>query len=193
MPPYTSSAVGFEAVKKAYDAVFSTITLSVKFDIAEIVSLAPDWRSLALISAGTTTDHATGAQSAEGARNCSSSRMTVMVKAAVICDADGPEVLNLKSCLTPSPNADLHKAFGLNLSEHFTWLQCLRSFCLPNSRTPFQHNALGTLAVLAVTVFLNAVAGVFGLPLAILSTCFGVVFAVFSVVVTNRAEEPGGR
>jgi uncharacterized protein (TIGR02246 family) len=65
MPPYSPSAVGFQAVKKAYDAVFAAIRLTVKFTIAEIVELAPDWAFARTNSAGTTLVHATGATSAE--------------------------------------------------------------------------------------------------------------------------------
>ena len=36
MPPYSPSAIGSEAVRKTYDAVFKAITLDVKFSIAEI-------------------------------------------------------------------------------------------------------------------------------------------------------------
>ena len=43
MPPYSQSAVGSEAVRKAYDDVFKSITLSVKFTIAEIVEMGPGW------------------------------------------------------------------------------------------------------------------------------------------------------
>jgi uncharacterized protein (TIGR02246 family) len=66
MPPYSQSAVGAAAVRKAYDAVFKAITLNVKFAIAEIVELGPGWAFARTNSAGTTTDHATGAKSAEG-------------------------------------------------------------------------------------------------------------------------------
>ena len=66
MPPYGQSAVGSAAVRKAYDAVFKAITLNVKFTIAEIVELGPGWAFARTNSAGTTTDHATGAKSAEG-------------------------------------------------------------------------------------------------------------------------------
>ena len=66
MPPYSQSAVGLAAVRKAYDAVFKAITLNVKFTIAEIVDLGPGWAFARTNSAGTTTDHATGAKSAEG-------------------------------------------------------------------------------------------------------------------------------
>lgn len=65
MPPYSSSAVGMEAVRKAYDAVFRAITLNVKFTIAEIVELAPEWAFARTNSVGTTLDHATGTKSAE--------------------------------------------------------------------------------------------------------------------------------
>jgi len=66
MPPYSQSAVGSAAVRKAYDAVFKAITLNVKFTIAEIVELGPGWAFARTNSAGTTTDHATEAKSAEG-------------------------------------------------------------------------------------------------------------------------------
>src|SRR6267378_4096986 len=48
------------AVRKAYDAVFSAITLSVKFDVAEIHQIAPDWAIARTNSAGTVKVKATG-------------------------------------------------------------------------------------------------------------------------------------
>jgi uncharacterized protein (TIGR02246 family) len=65
MPPYSPSAVGSDALRKAYDAVFKAITLNVKFTIVEIVEMSPDWAFARTNSAGTTLDHATGASSAE--------------------------------------------------------------------------------------------------------------------------------
>ena len=65
MPPYSPSSVGPETIRQAYDAVFTAITLSVKFTIAEIVELAPEWAFARTNSAGTTLDHATGNRSAE--------------------------------------------------------------------------------------------------------------------------------
>jgi uncharacterized protein (TIGR02246 family) len=65
MPPFSQSAVGAAAVRKAYDAVFKAIILSVKFYVAEIVQIADDWAFARTNSAGTTTVHATGAKSAE--------------------------------------------------------------------------------------------------------------------------------
>jgi uncharacterized protein (TIGR02246 family) len=65
MPPYSASAVGMGAVRKAYDAVFKAIKLTVKFKAAEIVEMSPDWVFARTNSAGTTLDHATGATSAE--------------------------------------------------------------------------------------------------------------------------------
>jgi uncharacterized protein (TIGR02246 family) len=66
MPPYSASAVGAVAVRKAYDAVFNAITLNVKFTIVEIVEVGPGWAFARTNSAGTTTEHATGSKSAEG-------------------------------------------------------------------------------------------------------------------------------
>ena len=65
MPPYSPSAVGASAVRKAYDAVFKAIKLSVKFNVAEVVEMAPNWVFARTNSAGTTTINATGAKSAE--------------------------------------------------------------------------------------------------------------------------------
>jgi uncharacterized protein (TIGR02246 family) len=66
MPPYSSSAVGKAAVREAYIKVFKTITLNVKFTIAEVVQVAPTWAFVRTNSAGTNTLHATGKVSAEG-------------------------------------------------------------------------------------------------------------------------------
>jgi uncharacterized protein (TIGR02246 family) len=66
MPPYSPSAVGLAEVRKAYDAVFKAIKLTVTFEIAEIVELSPDWVFARTNSAGKTLNHATGKTSAEG-------------------------------------------------------------------------------------------------------------------------------
>jgi uncharacterized protein (TIGR02246 family) len=66
MPPYSPSAVGLAEVRKAYDAVFAAIQLTVKFQIAEIVEMSPDWVFARTNSAGTTLNHATGGISKEG-------------------------------------------------------------------------------------------------------------------------------
>jgi uncharacterized protein (TIGR02246 family) len=66
MAAFSPSAVGAEAVRKAYDTVFVTIKLTVKFDIAEIVELSPDWVFARTNSGGTTLNHATGATTSEG-------------------------------------------------------------------------------------------------------------------------------
>jgi uncharacterized protein (TIGR02246 family) len=66
MPPYSRSAVGSVAVRKAYDEVFKAIKLTVKFNIAEIVEMSPNWVFARTNSAGTTLNHATGATTAEG-------------------------------------------------------------------------------------------------------------------------------
>jgi uncharacterized protein (TIGR02246 family) len=65
MPPYSPSAVGTTAVRQAYDAVFKAIKLSVKFSVAEVVEMAPDWVFARTNSAGTTTINATGAKTPE--------------------------------------------------------------------------------------------------------------------------------
>lgn len=60
MPQHFPSSVGADAVRKAYDAVFLAITLSVKFDVAEIHQIAPDWAIARTNSAGTVKVKATG-------------------------------------------------------------------------------------------------------------------------------------
>jgi uncharacterized protein (TIGR02246 family) len=66
MPQNSASSVGAQAVRRAYDAVFNAIKLSVKFDIAEIRQLAPGWAFARTNSAGTVKVNATGESSAEG-------------------------------------------------------------------------------------------------------------------------------
>jgi uncharacterized protein (TIGR02246 family) len=66
MPPYSPSAVGLAEVRKAYDAVFAAIQLTVKFNIVEIVEMSPDWMFARTNSAGTTLNHISGALSKEG-------------------------------------------------------------------------------------------------------------------------------
>jgi uncharacterized protein (TIGR02246 family) len=66
MPQNSPSSVGAQAIRKAYDAVFDAIKLNVKFDIAEIRQLAPDWAFARTNSAGRVRLNATGESSAEG-------------------------------------------------------------------------------------------------------------------------------
>jgi uncharacterized protein (TIGR02246 family) len=65
MPPSNQSAVGAAAVRQAYDAVFKAIKLNLKFTVAEVVQVAPNWAFARTNSAGTVTVNATGAKSAE--------------------------------------------------------------------------------------------------------------------------------
>lgn len=65
MPAFSPSAVGAGAVRQAYEAVFEAIRLAVKFDIVEIVQVAPEWAFARTNSAGTVTVNATGATVAE--------------------------------------------------------------------------------------------------------------------------------
>jgi uncharacterized protein (TIGR02246 family) len=65
MPPYSESAVGKDAVRKAYDAVFEELKFNVKFTIAELVVMAPAWAYVRTNSAGTTGHHSTGKTTAE--------------------------------------------------------------------------------------------------------------------------------
>jgi uncharacterized protein (TIGR02246 family) len=65
MPQHSPSSEGTAAVRKAYDAVFAAITLSVEFEIAEIRQIAPDWVLARTNSAGRTKSHTTGIESPE--------------------------------------------------------------------------------------------------------------------------------
>lgn len=65
MPPYSQSAVGKEAVRKAYDTVFDELKFHVKFAIAEVVVMAPTWAYVRTNSGGTTEHHSTGKTTAE--------------------------------------------------------------------------------------------------------------------------------
>ena len=65
MPPYSRSAVGKEAVRRAYDAVFAELKFDVKFTIAELVVMAPDWAYVRTNSAGVTGHASTGKTTAE--------------------------------------------------------------------------------------------------------------------------------
>jgi uncharacterized protein (TIGR02246 family) len=65
MAPYGQSAVGRDAVKRAYDAVFNDLKFNVKFTITELVLMAPTWAYVRTNSAGTTLHHSTGKTTAE--------------------------------------------------------------------------------------------------------------------------------
>ena len=66
MPQNSPSSVGSQAVRKAYDAVFDAIKLTVNFDIEEVRQLAPEWAFARTNSAGRVKVNATGETSAEG-------------------------------------------------------------------------------------------------------------------------------
>lgn len=59
------SSVGADAVRKSYDVVFKAIKLTVKFNVAEVVEVAPNWVFARTNSAGTVKINATGQTSAE--------------------------------------------------------------------------------------------------------------------------------
>ena len=53
MPQNAQSFVGIENVRKAYDGFFQMIKFNVKFEIQEIVPMAPDWAFARTNSEGT--------------------------------------------------------------------------------------------------------------------------------------------
>jgi uncharacterized protein (TIGR02246 family) len=65
MAPYSQSAIGQDAVRRAYDTVFEELKFNVKFDIAELVQVAPTWAYVRTNSAGTTAHRSTGKTTAE--------------------------------------------------------------------------------------------------------------------------------
>ena len=65
MPQNSPSAVGTDAVWRAYDAVFSAIRLRVEFKVAEVRQLAPDWVLARTNSAGQVTVRASGEKAPE--------------------------------------------------------------------------------------------------------------------------------
>jgi uncharacterized protein (TIGR02246 family) len=65
MPQHSLASVGTAAVRRAYDAVFAAIKLTVAFEIAEVRQIAPDWVLARTNSAGRTRNNATGAESPE--------------------------------------------------------------------------------------------------------------------------------
>ncbi|MDB5552150.1 MAG: hypothetical protein JWL86_2134 [Rhizobium sp.] len=65
MPPFSPSAIGRDAVGKSYDAVFKELKFDVKFDIAELVEMAPTWAYVRTTSAGTTAHTSTAKTSSE--------------------------------------------------------------------------------------------------------------------------------
>jgi uncharacterized protein (TIGR02246 family) len=65
MPQNSPSSVGLDAVRKAYDAVFRAIKLTVRFNVAEIVEISPEWAFARTNSAGKVLVHATGESSPE--------------------------------------------------------------------------------------------------------------------------------
>src|ERR1700760_3719695 len=65
MPQHFPSSVGANAVRKAYEGVFTAIQLSVKFKIEEVHPVSPEWAFARTNSSGTVLVHATGDSSAE--------------------------------------------------------------------------------------------------------------------------------
>jgi len=65
MPPYSQSAVGKSAVAAAYDKVFAELQFDVKFTIAELVVMTPNWAFVRTNSAGMTFHRSLGKNLAE--------------------------------------------------------------------------------------------------------------------------------
>ena len=65
MPQNSPSSVGATEIRKAYEAVFAAIRLTVKFSIQEVHQVAPEWAFARTNSAGTVLIHASGQTPAE--------------------------------------------------------------------------------------------------------------------------------
>ena len=65
MQPFGPSAIGADAIRKVYQADFSTFRLQVTFEIAELRMMSAEWAFARTNSSGTNTLLASGAQSAE--------------------------------------------------------------------------------------------------------------------------------
>jgi uncharacterized protein (TIGR02246 family) len=66
MDCFSPSAVGADAVRREYDAVFKALTLRVKFQVIEMEVVSAEWAFAKTNSAGTVTIHSTGMTRAEG-------------------------------------------------------------------------------------------------------------------------------
>ncbi len=65
MPQHFPTQVGAVAVRKAYEAVFETITLDIAFEVLEVEKLSEEWAYARTTSIGTAAVNATGEKSAE--------------------------------------------------------------------------------------------------------------------------------
>jgi uncharacterized protein (TIGR02246 family) len=92
MPPFSASAVGTAAVRQAYDSVFKAIRLSVKFDVAEVVQMAPDWAFARTNSTGTVIVNATGVKNAERTKNYLFSQELTMARGRSRATASPPSI-----------------------------------------------------------------------------------------------------
>jgi uncharacterized protein (TIGR02246 family) len=66
MDCFSPSAVGTEAVRREYDAVFKALNLRVKFEVIEVRVISGEWAFARTNSAGMVTMHSTGKTKAEG-------------------------------------------------------------------------------------------------------------------------------
>ena len=66
MAQESPTCIGAAAIRAAYDGMFGAIALAIKFEIAEIRQLAPDWVLLRSTSSGTITLKAAGQSVPEG-------------------------------------------------------------------------------------------------------------------------------
>jgi uncharacterized protein (TIGR02246 family) len=66
MPQHFPTTTGIDAIRETYDKIFHTITLTVEFNIGDIIVTGSGWGFVNTSSVGTTKSHANGQVSTEG-------------------------------------------------------------------------------------------------------------------------------
>jgi len=68
MPQNRPSQVGAKAIRNAYSGIFKAINLDIKFELAEVRTIAPDWAFVRSNSAGFITINANGMKTKEASQ-----------------------------------------------------------------------------------------------------------------------------
>jgi len=78
--PQQASSIGADAVRKAYDACSRPSKLTVKFNVAEVLEMAPNWVLARTNSAGNVKVHTTGEGGPEANQELSCSRRSTALE-----------------------------------------------------------------------------------------------------------------
>jgi hypothetical protein len=98
MPPYSQSAIGRDAVRKAYDNVFKELKFNVKFNIAEVVQMLRPGRMCEQTLLGLRSILRSARPRQRIIRNCSSSRRTTTAGGESLATASHPPICQRSSC-----------------------------------------------------------------------------------------------